>query len=412
METLSSIVRNDMKSKEIYLDNAATTPVDERVLDVILPFFREHYGNPSSIHSIGQRVRKEMNLARQAIGTIIGANASEIYFTSGGSEANNWAIKGVAEKLSNKGKHIITTKIEHHSVINTCEFLEGKGFAITYLNVDKYGFVSLDELEKSICEDTILISVMTANNEIGTIEPIRQISEIAKKHGILFHTDAVQAFGHIDIDVNLMGIDLVSASSHKINGPKGVGFLYIRKGIQLDNLIHGGMQERGSRSGTENIPGIIGFAKAAELSSDEMNEKNRRIIRVRDYFISQITSRIPYSWLNGHADIRLANNVNVGFKYIDGESLVVELSNLGIYCSSGSACDSGSVEPSHVLKAVGLSHEDSYACVRMTIDERITNEDVDYVVEKLSETVAAMRNESPEYLRIEKNGMNDEDAIL
>ncbi len=381
----------------IYLDNAATTKVKKEVLDEMLPYFMDNFYNPSSIYSSSRSVNKMVEEARSVIANSINAEKDEIYFTSGGSESDNWAIKGIALSRKNKGKHIITSKIEHHAVLETCKLLEKEGYEITYLNVDKDGLISLDELEKSIREDTILVSIMTANNEIGTIEPIKEIGEICKKHNVLFHTDAVQAYGVVDIDVNNMNIDLLSTSAHKINGPKGIGFLYVRKGVMISPLINGGSQERGKRAGTTNSASIIGFKKAVELKFNGRLENNKYIESLRDHLIDRVLSEIPYSRLNGSKDSRLPNNANFSFEFIEGEGMLLKLDSKGICASSGSACTSGSLDPSHVLLAIGLPHEIAHGSLRLTMSEDNTLEEIDYVVDTLKEIISDLRSMSPLY---------------
>ena len=391
-------------SKVIYLDNAATTKVHPEVVEAMLPYFTEYYGNPSSIYSFAGEGTKAVAKARETIADLIHANPEEIYFTGGGSESDNWALKATAEAYSNKGKHIITTKIEHHAILHTCEYLEKKGFEVTYLEVDEYGTVKLDELEKAIRPDTILISVMTANNEIGTIQPIAEIGQIAKNHGVLFHTDAVQAFGHIEIDVDAMNIDMLSASGHKINGPKGIGLMYIRKGVKIRSFIHGGAQERARRAGTHNVPGIIGFAKAAEMAKNSLSERVSYETELRDYLINRVLKEIPYSRLNGARNNRLPNNANFCFRYIEGESLLILLDQKGICASSGSACTSGSLDPSHVLLAIGLPHEIAHGSLRLTLSEETTKEEIDFAVDELKKIVERLRSMSPLYEDFLKKG--------
>ena len=384
-------------SKYIYMDNAATTRVTQEVFDAMEPYFCEQFGNPSSAYEFSGKIAEKVAEARASIGKAIGASEKEIFFTGGGSESDNWAIKGVADALREKGNHIITTQIEHHAVLHTCEFLEKRGFEITYLPVDDKGFVNVEDLKKAIRPTTILISVMFANNEIGTVEPIKEIGRIAHEHGIYFHTDAVQAFGHLPIDVNEMNIDLMSASGHKINGPKGIGLLYIRKGIKITNLIHGGAQESGKRAGTTNAAGIIGFAKATELAVRDMEETRAYESRLRDKLIAGVTAEIPYTRVNGDLTNRLSNNVNFCFRFIEGESLLIMLDQKGICASSGSACTSGSLDPSHVLLAIGLPHEIAHGSLRLTLSKDTTEEDIDYVVESLKEIVGRLRMMSPLY---------------
>lgn len=383
--------------KRIYLDNAATTRVLPPVFEAMKPYFTEEYGNPSSTYEFSGRIADRIADATSVIAKLINADKKEIYFTSGGSESDNWALKGTAEALRSKGNHIITSKIEHHAILHTCEYLEKHGFEVTYLDVDENGSVDPDELEKSIRPETILISIMFANNEIGTIEPIARIGEIAKSHGIYFHTDAVQAFGHVPIDVDAMHIDMLSASAHKINGPKGIGLLYIRNGVKLSNLILGGAQERGRRAGTTNAPGIIGFSKAVSIASERMNERTAHETRLRDKLINRVLEEIPYSRLNGHRETRLSNNANFCFRFIEGESLLILLDKKGICASSGSACTSGSLDPSHVLLAIGLPHEIAHGSVRFTLSEDTSEEDIDYTVDSLKQIVERLRSMSPLY---------------
>ena len=383
--------------KLIYMDNAATTRVAKEVLDSMLPYFTEYYGNPSSAYTFAGRIADDVLKARGKIAEIIGAKEREIFFTGGGSESDNWAIKGVADALSKKGNHIITTKIEHHAVLHTCQFLEKHGYEVTYLNVDKNGIVDLDELKDAITDKTILISVMFANNEIGTIEPVKEIGRIAHEKGVYFHTDAVQAFGHVPINVDELNIDLMSTSAHKINGPKGIGFLYIRSGIKISNLIHGGAQEYSKRAGTTNAASIIGFAKAAELAAKNMDETIRYESSLRDRLIKRVIEEIPYSIVNGDLNNRLSNNANFCFRFIEGESLLILLDQSGICASSGSACTSGSLDPSHVLLAIGLPHEIAHGSVRLTISNETTIEDIDYAVETLKKIIDRLRSMSPLY---------------
>lgn len=381
----------------IYLDNAATTKVNKKVLESMMPYFSEIYCNPSAAYSFATKGRIAIEEARNHAAKLIGASDMEIYFTSGGSESDNWAIKAVAESFSDKGKHIITTKIEHHAVLHTCEYLERHGFDITYLNVDSDGKVRLDELKKSIREDTILISVMTANNEIGTIQPVAEIGKIAHEKGILFHTDAVQAYGHIPINVDEMNIDLLSASGHKFNGPKGVGIMYIRKGVKIRSFIHGGSQERGRRAGTYNVPGIAGLGTAAKLAMENMAKRAEKEKELRDYFIDRISAEIPYTVLNGHREDRLPNNINFCFRFVEGESVLIMLDQAGICASSGSACTSGAIDPSHVLRAIGLSDEMAHESLRLTLSYENTKEEIDTVVGELKRIVERLRGMSPAY---------------
>ena len=368
----------------IYLDNAATTKVADSVVDAMLPYFKEYYGNASSIYQLGAKSKEALDESREYIAGTLGAKTNEIYFTAGGSESDNWAIKATADAYAQKGKHIITSAIEHHAVLHTCEYLEKHGYEVTYVGVDENGVIKLDELKAAIRPDTILISVMFANNEIGTIQPIKEIGEIAKEHDILFHTDAVQAYAQVPINVDEMHIDMLSASGHKLNGPKGIGFLYIRKGIKIRSFVHGGQQERGRRAGTENIPGIVGLAAAAKRSFSMLEEKMQKEIELRDYLISRIEAEIPYCRLNGDRKKRLPNNVNFSFQFIEGESMLILLDSKGIAASSGSACTSGSLDPSHVLLAIGLPHEIAHGSLRLTMSEENTKEEMDYVVEQLT----------------------------
>ena len=383
--------------KLIYLDNAATTKTAPEVVEAMLPYFSEYYGNPSSIYSLAGESKKAVTQARETIAEALGAKPEEIYFTAGGSEADNWALKAAAEYYKNKGNHIITTKIEHHAVLHTCQWLEKQGFEVTYLNVDENGIVKLEELKKAIRPTTILISVMFANNEIGTLQPIRGIGQIAHENGILFHTDAVQAFEQGPIQVDEYQIDMLSASGHKLNGPKGIGFLYIRKGVKIRSFIHGGAQERKRRAGTENVPGIVGFGKAVERAVSTMKERTDKERELRDYLIGRVQKEIPFTRLNGHRTLRLPNNANFSFQFIEGESLLIMLDMEGICGSSGSACTSGSLDPSHVLLAIGLPHEIAHGSLRLTLNEEITREDLDYVVENLKKIIERLRSMSPLY---------------
>ena len=390
----------------IYLDNAATTKTAPEVVDAMLPYFSEYYGNASTIYSLGAESKKAMDHARQTIADSLGAKPEEIYFTAGGSESDNWALKATAEAYASKGKHIITTKIEHHAILHTCEYLEKRGFEITYLNVDRDGLISLDELKAAIRPDTILISVMFANNEIGTIEPIAEIGEIAKEHGVLFHTDAVQAYAQVPINVDEMHIDMLSASGHKLNGPKGIGFLYIRKGVKIRSFVHGGAQERSRRAGTENIPGIVGLGAAVERAMRIMDTKTRKESELRDYLIGRLENEIPHCWLNGHRTKRLPNNINFSFLFIEGESMLIMLDMKGICASSGSACTSGYLDPSHVLLAIGLKHEEAHGSLRLTLSEESTKEEMDIVAEEVKKIVQRLRDMSPlyeDFLKSQKN---------
>lgn len=387
-----------MEKRCIYLDNAATTKTAPQVLEAMLPYFSEHYGNPSSIYGLAGESREAVDKAREQIAGVLNAQTKDIYFTAGGTEADNWALKAAFEAYKGKGNHIITTKIEHHAILHTCEYLEKeRGARVTYLDVDEQGVVKLDQLEAAITPETILISVMFANNEIGTLQPIKEIGAIAREHGILFHTDAVQAFGQVPIDVNEMGIDMLSSSAHKINGPKGIGFLYIRKGLKLRSFIHGGAQERKRRAGTENVPGIVGYGAAAALAAETMEERTAKECALRDHMIKRILEEIPYSRLNGDPKKRLPNNVNVCFRFVEGESLLILLDMAGICASSGSACTSGSLDPSHVLLAIGLPHEIAHGSLRLTLSHETTLEEIDYTVDQIKEIVERMRSMSPLY---------------
>lgn len=383
--------------KKIYLDNAATTKTRPAVVEAMLPYFTEFFGNPSSVYELATQNKKAVDEARNTIAKALNTESNEIYFTAGGTEADNWALKATAESYSDKGNHIITSKIEHHAILHTCEYLEKKGFEVTYVDVDEYGVVKLEELKKAIRPTTILISIMAANNEIGTIQPIKEIGEIAKANNILFHTDAVQAFGQINLDVKDMNIDMLSASGHKLNGPKGIGFLYIRKGLKLRSFVHGGAQERQRRAGTENVPGIVGFGKAVEIAMNTLEERQKKEIELRDYLIERVSKEIPYVRLNGHRTKRLPNNANFAFQFIEGESLLIMLDMQNICASSGSACTSGSLDPSHVLLAIGLPHEIAHGSLRLTLCEDNTKEEMDYVVDTIKEIVAKLRSMSPLY---------------
>ena len=384
--------------KMIYLDNAATTKTAPEVVDAMLPYFTELYGNPSSVYDFAGKTKEAVNASRQQIADAIGAKKEEIYFTAGGSESDNWALKAAFEAYKTKGNHIITTKIEHHAILHACQYLEKeRGAKVTYLDVDENGRIRIEDLEKAITPETILISVMFANNEIGSIQPIKEIGMIAREHGILFHTDAVQAFGQLPIDVDEYNIDMLSSSAHKINGPKGIGFLYIRKGVKIRSFVHGGAQERKRRAGTENVPGIVGYGAAADRAERTMKERTAKERELRDYLIKRITAEIPYVKLNGDPVKRLPNNVNVSFRFVEGESLLLMLDSCGICGSSGSACTSGSLDPSHVLLAIGLPHEIAHGSLRLTLSEETTKEELDYTVDKLKEIVQNLRNMSPLY---------------
>lgn len=384
-------------NKVIYLDNAATTKVASEVVEAMIPYFTENYGNPSSVYSFASKNKEAITTQREIIADALGAKSNEIYFTAGGSESDNWALKATAEAYKDKGNHIITTKIEHHAILHTAEYLEKNGFEVTYLDVDENGMVRLEDLQAAIRPTTILISVMFANNEIGTIEPIKEIGTISKEHGILFHTDAVQAFGQVPINVDECNIDMLSASGHKLNGPKGIGFLYIRKGVKIRSFVHGGGQERKRRAGTENVPGIVGIGTATARAVRTMEERTNKEAKLRDYLIGRVLEEVPYTKLNGHPEKRLPNNANFSFRFIEGESLLIMLDMKGICASSGSACTSGSLDPSHVLLAIGLPHEIAHGSLRLTLSEDTTKEEIDYVVERIKEIVTKLRNMSPLY---------------
>ena len=381
----------------IYLDHAATTAVSPAVMSEMIPYFNEKFGNPSSIYEFASNNKEAINRARISVADLINANPEDIYFTAGGSEADNWAVKETVRALRKKGNHVITTQIEHHAVLNTCKFLEREGVEVTYLPVDENGMISIADLERAITDRTILISVMFANNEIGTIQPVKEIGKIAEKHNIIFHTDAVQAYGQIPIDVKAMKIDMLSASGHKFNGPKGIGFLYIKEGIDIGSFIHGGHQEKGKRAGTENVPGIIGMGKAAELAMENMEERIKKETELRDRLIDRVLSEIPYVRLNGHRFKRLPNNANFSFQFVEGESLLIMLDMNGICASSGSACTSGSLDPSHVLKAMGLPDDICHGSLRLTLGEENTKEEIDYTIDCLKDIVEKLRSMSPLY---------------
>lgn len=389
--------------KLIYLDNAATTKVYPEVFEAMQPYFMENYGNPSSIYGFAAKSKKAVDDARKTIADFLGAKENEIYFTGGGSESDNWALKAAVEGYKKKGNHIITSKIEHHAILHTCEYLEKNGYEVSYIDVDENGVIKLDELEKAIKPTTVLISVMFANNEIGTIQPIKEIGEIAKKHDVLFHTDAVQAYGHVPINVEELGIDMLSASGHKTGGPKGIGIMYLRNGLKIGSFIHGGAQERNRRAGTHNVPGIVGFGKATEIAGRTLQERAEKESRLRDRLIDQILERVPHARLNGHRTDRLPNNVNISFQFIEGESVLILLDQQGICASSGSACTSGSLDPSHVLLAIGLPHEIAHGSLRLTLSEETTEEDVDYVIENIEKNVNRLRSMSPLYDDFVKN---------
>lgn len=390
--------------RTIYMDHSATTYVKPEVLEAMIPYFSEHFGNPSSIYGIAQYSKKAIDTARLQTAKAVGAGPDEIYFTSGGSESDNWAIKGVALANRKRGNHIITTQIEHHAVFHTCQFLEKEGFKVSYLPVDQYGLVNPVDLEKEITDKTILISVMYANNEIGTIEPVVELGAIARKHKVYFHTDAVQAIGNVSIDVKSQNIDLLSLSAHKFYGPKGVGALYIKKGVRIENLIHGGGQERKRRAGTENIAGIVGLGKAIELATVDIPGHTATIKAMRDRLIKGVLEKIPNSRLNGHPEKRLPGNFNVSFEFIEGESMLLWLDDEGICGSTGSACTSGSLEPSHVLLATGLPVEISHGSLRLTLGDANTEGDVDFVLEVLPKVVKKLRDMSPLYQNSGKEG--------
>ncbi len=383
--------------KIIYLDNGATTRTIPEAVSAMLPWFSENYGNASSIYRLGGESKKAVMEARKAIAGTLDADVSEIYFTAGGSESDNWALVSAAESYGTKGKHIITSQIEHHAVLSTCEYLEKRGFDVTYVGVDENGVLKLDELKRAIRPDTVLISIMFANNEIGTLQPILEIGELAKEKGILFHTDAVQAYGHMPVDVQALHIDMLSASAHKFGGPKGIGFLYIRKGVKINPFIHGGEQERGRRAGTENVPGIVGMGVAARLAHARLKECIAKETKLRDHLIERIEKEIPYCHLNGHRIKRLPNNVNFSFRFIEGESLLIMLDMKGVCASSGSACTSGSPDPSHVLLAIGLSPDEAHGSLRLTLSQENTEEEVDQAVDAIKEIVGKLRQMSPLY---------------
>lgn len=392
--------------RKIYFDHAATTPTNQKVLSKMLPYFTENFGNPSSVYEIARSNKRDIEMAREKVSKVIGAQANEIYFTAGGTESDNWAVKGIAEAYKNKGNHIITSTIEHHAILHTCEFLEKNGFEVTYISVDKDGKVNLKELKEAIRPTTILISIMFANNEIGTIQPIKEIGKIAKENNVIFHTDAVQAVGHVPINVEEMNIDMLSLSGHKIYGPKGIGALYIRKGVKIRSFIHGGAQERKRRGGTENVPGVIGLAEAMERIDANMEVESKKLINLREKLIEGIFAKIPYVKINGHREERLPGNVNISFNFIEGESLLISLDMYGIAASSGSACTSGSLDPSHVLLAIGLPHETAHGSLRISLGESNTEEDVDYLLEVLPKVVSRLRDMSPLYEDFMKNKNN------
>lgn len=383
--------------KIIYMDNAATTKVSNEVLEEMFPFFQEYYCNPSAFYHFASEGKKAIDKAREQAAALIGAGSDEIYFTSGGTESDNWALKAVAKAYEKKGHHIITSKIEHHAILHTCHYLEENGYEVTYLDVDEYGMIRMEELEKAIRPDTILISVMAANNEIGTIEPIARIGKLAHEKGVLFHTDAVQAYGHIPMDVEAMNIDLLSASGHKFHGPKGVGILYVRKSVKLLPVIHGGAQEKNRRAGTYNVPGIVGFGRAAELAGQRIKKRMTKETELRDYLIKRVIDEIPYARLNGHRTDRLPGNAHFCFRFIEGESMLILLDQLGVCASSGSACTSGALDPSHVLLAIGLPHELAHGSLRLTVSEDNSFEEINFVVHELKKIIERLRSMSPLY---------------
>jgi len=400
----------DPMNGKIYLDNAATTEMHPDVLDAMLPYLKAYYGNPSSIYGQAKYSRDAREHARVSVAELINAEPKEMYFTAGGTESDNWALKSVAFGNRSKGNHIIVSKIEHHAVMNTCEFLEKNGFKVTYLDVDEFGTVDPEDVRKAIRPETILMSVMYANNEIGTIEPISEIGGIAREHGILFHTDAVQAFGHVHIDVKRENIDLLSASAHKLYGPRGVGLLYVREGVKLEPLIHGGAQERGVRAGTENVPGIVGMGKAAEIAKRDMDERIAKETELRDRMIDRILEEVPFAKLNGHRVRRLSGNVNIAFSFIEGEGALMLLNRKGVSVSTGSACASGSLDPSHVLLAIGLEHEAAHGSIRFTLSYKTTESEIDEAVEAVKESVERLRAMSPLYADHLKSGMNKKEV--
>ena len=399
------LLGDDTMNKSVYLDNNATTSMKKEVLDAMLPYYTEHFGNASSkFYAVGRVAQSAVLNFRETVAGAIGAKTNEIYFTGSGCEADNWAIKGIADAYKSKGNHIITSSIEHHAILGACEFLEKNGYEVTYLPVDEFGMVNPKDVENAITDKTILVSIMTANNEIGTIEPISEISKITKAHKVLFHTDAVQAIGHMKIDVTELGVDLLSMSAHKFHGPKGVGALYIRNGVKISNLIHGGGQERGKRAATENVAGMAGIAKAIELATKNLDHNVLEMTRKREKLIKGISEKIPYCRLNGPVgESRLCNNVNFSFKYIEGESILMMLDMKGVCASSGSACASGSLDPSHVLLAIGLPHEIAHGSLRLSVGDETTDEDIDYVLEVLPPIIERLRMMSPLYEEVLKN---------
>jgi len=392
-----------MGERIVYVDHSATTYVKPEVFEAMKPYFSEHFGNASSIYSLGRDSKKAVEEAREKVAKAIGAQPREIYFTGSGSEADNWALKGIAAANKKKGNHIITSAIEHPAVLSTCAYLENEGFEVTYLPVDSDGLVSVEKVKNAIKDSTILISIMFANNEIGTIQPIQEIGAIAKERGILFHTDAVQAIGNIPIDVEEMNIDLLSLAGHKFYGPKGIGVLYIRKGVKISSFLHGGQQERGKRASTENVPSIVGIGKAIELATANIDEYDKKLINLREKTIEGLMAKVPYIKLNGHRTSRLPGNLNISFQFIEGESLLLMLDMKGIYGSSGSACSSGSLDPSHVLMAIGLSHEIAHGSLRLSFGDENTEEDVEYILEMIPTIVSKLRDMSPLYEAVKIN---------
>lgn len=390
-------------TERIYVDNAATAKVASEVLEAMLPYFTQDYGNPSSIYAEGRKAKSAIEHAREQVAAAIGADPKEIYFTGSGSEADNWAIRSTARALKSKGNHIITSAVEHHAVLHTCKDLESQGYEVTYLPVDKYGMVSPDDVKSAIKDTTVLISIMLANNEIGTIMPIAEIGEIAKAAGIVFHTDAVQAIGNIPVDVDAMNVDMLSLTGHKFHGPKGSGALYVRNGVKLTSFITGGAQERMRRAGTENVPGIVGLGKAIELATANIPEKQKKLTALRDAYIKKVLETIPYSHLNGHPTKRLPGNANISFEFIEGEGMLLCLDMKGISASSGSACTSGSLDPSHVLLAIGLKHEEAHGSLRVSFGEDNTMNDVNYIADSLKEIVERLRMMSPLYEEAQKS---------
>lgn len=387
----------------IYVDNAATTKMNAAVAEEMIPFMTEFYGNPSSIYLEGREAKRAVEKSREQVANAISAEPKEIYFTGSGTEADNWAVRSAAAAYSNKGKHIITSSVEHHAVLHTCQDLEKQGYEVTYLPVDKYGRVSVEDLRNSIRPDTILVSIMFANNEIGTIMPVKEIGAVCRENGVLFHTDAVQAIGMCEIDVEDLNIDMLSLTAHKFHGPKGAGALYVRQGVKLTPFITGGAQERGKRAATENVPGIVGLGKAIELAAENIPERQKKLSELRDYYIEKVLNKIPYSRLNGHPQDRLPGNANISFQFIEGEGMLLRLDMKGISASSGSACTSGSLDPSHVLLAIGLKHEEAHGSLRVSFDETNTKEQVDYIVDELADIIELLRNMSPLYEDFIKN---------